>query len=174
MRTKIQPTVATAVFLAVAPGGVAGLVPWLLSRWRMAPPFLGIGALRWLGVALIAAGTPILLDSFVRFAREGSGTPAPVYPTDRLIITGLYRYMRNPMYVGVTAIVAGQGLLLGSAPVLAYGVVLWLGFHLFVRLHEEPGLQRRYGAQFTAYCAGVRRWLPRLTPWHDARVTKEG
>ena len=105
----------------------------------------------------------------MRFVRDGAGTPAPIYPTDRLVVTGLYRYVRNPMYVGVAAAIFGQALLLGSAALLVYGLAVSLGFHLFVRLYEEPTLHRRYGGQFAAYCAGVRRWLPRLTPWHDPR-----
>lgn len=168
MRTKLPPAAATFAFLVVAPGGVAGLMPFLLSDWRMAPPLLGIASLRWAGTVLIVVGIPIVLASFARFVREGSGTPAPIYPTDRLIVTGLYRHMRNPMYVGVLAVIFGQALWFGSAPVLAYGGLVWLAFHVFVLLYEEPVLRRRYGAQFATYCAGVRRWLPRLTPWHDA------
>jgi protein-S-isoprenylcysteine O-methyltransferase Ste14 len=167
-RRRIPAAIATALFLVVAPGGVAGLGPWLLSDWRMAAPFFGVAALRWLGGALILAGVAILLESFARFVREGAGTPAPIYPTDRLIVTGLYRHVRNPMYVGVAAVIFGQALLLGRAGLLLYGAVVCLGFHLFVRFYEEPSLERRYGAQFAAYRAGVRRWLPRLAPWHDA------
>jgi protein-S-isoprenylcysteine O-methyltransferase Ste14 len=174
MREKTRATMATLLFLVVAPGTVAGLIPWLLSGWRMQAPFLGFGGLRWIGGALIVAGIPPLLDSFRRFALEGLGTPAPLYPTDRLIVTGLYRHVRNPMYVAVAAVIFGQALLLASVPLLVWGAIVSLGFDLFVRIYEEPTLRRRYGVQFATYCASVPRWLPRLTPWHDKGSFAEG
>lgn len=166
MRKEARAAIATLLFLVVAPGSVAGLVPWLLSRWRMAEPFFGIVGLRWVGAALIVGGVPPLLDSFRRFAQEGSGTPAPPYPTNRLIVTGLYRHVRNPMYLCVAAMIFGQALLLASGALLIWGALVCLGFDLFVRLYEEPTLRRSYGAEFATYCARVPRWLPRLTPWH--------
>src|ERR1700736_3899586 len=97
-------------FLVLAPGIVAGLVPWWLSGWQVQPPLFGLMAVRFAGLALIALGTPALLDSFARFALQGLGTPAPIFPTQHLVVTGLYRYVRNPMYVGVVAMIVGQGL----------------------------------------------------------------
>jgi protein-S-isoprenylcysteine O-methyltransferase Ste14 len=157
----------TLFFLVVAPGIVAGLVPWTISGWRQFSPFFGAEPLRWLGGALIIVGIPILLDSFIRFAVEGLGTPAPIYPTDSLIVTGVYRRVRNPMYLGVLAIILGQALLLGDIRLVIYGAVVWLACHVFVVTYEEPALRRRYGAQFNQYCAQVRRWLPRLTPYSN-------
>jgi len=157
-------------FLFIAPGIVAGLIPWAISRWRREPPFFGAEPLRWLGGLLIVAGVPMLLDSFARFALQGFGTLAPLYPTDRLIVTGLYRYMRNPMYIGVAAVIWGQALLLGNAWLVVYGAVVWLAFHLFVIVYEEPTLQRSYGAQYREYCAHVQRWLPRLKPYSTAEL----
>jgi protein-S-isoprenylcysteine O-methyltransferase Ste14 len=154
------------VFLLLAPGVVAGLAPWWISDWRMQPPFFGLALFRVLGVALMAVGTPLVLDSFARFALEGLGTPAPVLPTEHLVVTGLYRYVRNPMYVGVLWIILGQGLLLSNARVLGYGVVVWLAFHLFVIAYEEPTLRRTFGDQYERFCANVPRWIPRLRPWH--------
>lgn len=154
-------------FLLIAPGIVAGLIPWAISGWRWQPAFFGVTSLPWLGGALIVAGLPMLLDSFARFALEGLGTPAPVYPTDRLIATGLYRYMRNPMYVGLAAIIWGQALLIGNAWLVVYGAFVWLAFSLFVILYEEPTLRRSYGAQYDDYCAHVPRWLPRLSPYSE-------
>jgi protein-S-isoprenylcysteine O-methyltransferase Ste14 len=160
--------VGTLIFLVIAPGFVAVVAPWLLTGWRMAPPFLGLAAIRWLGGLLIVLGSVGLLDSFRRFAVEGLGTPAPVLPTRRLIVTGLYRFVRNPMYVGVVSAILGQALLLASAPLLGYGACIWLACHLFVLLYEEPTLRRSYGAQYAAYGAQVRRWIPRLRPWRGA------
>ena len=104
--------IGSAIFLVIAPGTLAVYVPWYLTHWHFAPPLFPIA--RVLGAALIVAGLPILLDSFARFALQGLGTPAPVMPPKRLVFTGFYRYVRNPMYVAVTALIAGQGLLFGS------------------------------------------------------------
>jgi protein-S-isoprenylcysteine O-methyltransferase Ste14 len=125
----------------------------------------GMGSVRWLGAALIAVGVPLLLDSFARFALQGRGTPAPVLPTEHLVVSGLYQYFRNPMYVGVVTVVLGQGLVIGSLPVLGYGALLGLTFHLFVLAYEEPSLRRSFGAEYRRYCRNVSRWIPRLRPW---------
>ena len=154
----------SALFLVIAPGTLALYVPWVLGGWRMGPPLLGVVPLRWLGVFLIAFGAPVLLDSFARFAWQGLGTPAPIAPPQHLVITGLYRYVRNPMYVAVTSLIFGQGLLFGHANVLEYGLVVWLGFHIFVLAYEEPALRDRFGDEYKEFCANVRRWWPRLRP----------
>ena len=100
--------IGSAIFLVIAPGTLAVYVPWYLTHWHFAPPLFPIA--RVLGAALIVAGLPILLDSFARFALQGLGTPAPVMPPKRLVVTGFYRYVRNPMYVAVTALIAGSTL----------------------------------------------------------------
>jgi protein-S-isoprenylcysteine O-methyltransferase Ste14 len=154
----------SAVFLVIAPGSIAVLFPYWISRWHMAPPLLGWSALRVVGAILIAAGLPLLLDSFARFAIQGLGTPAPVAPPKHLVVTGLYRYVRNPMYVAVSSLVFGQGLLFGNVQVLKYGVAVVVGFHLFVLLYEEPVLREKFGSEYDDYCKHVRRWLPRMKP----------
>jgi protein-S-isoprenylcysteine O-methyltransferase Ste14 len=121
--------------------------------------------LRPAGGVLLALGAIGLLDSFGRFAMQGVGTPAPVFPTRHLVVTGLYRYVRNPMYVAVTCTILGQGLILGNIELLEYGALVWLLFHLFVLVYEEPTLRASFGPEYTAYCAEVPRWFPRLTPW---------
>jgi len=153
---------ATAVFLCLAPGTVAGLIPWWISRWQLQPSFFGLEPLRWLGVLLIVLGLPVLLESFVRFAIEGLGTPAPILPTQHLVVRGFYRYVRNPMYVAVVSIILGQALLLGNADLLLYAALVWAAFHAFVLMYEEPKLRKTYGAEYEAYCAQVRRWVPRV------------
>ncbi len=166
MRRTIA-ALGSLLFLFVAPGVVAGLIPWTLSAWRLGPPLLGAEALRWLGAALIIAATACLLEAFARFALQGRGTPAPPFPTERLIVSGLYRHVRNPMYVAVLALIVGQALLFGDARLLAYAAIVWLAVHTFVVAYEEPTLRRRYGDQYHAYCARVRRWLPRIAPASD-------
>ncbi|MDP9219457.1 MAG: isoprenylcysteine carboxylmethyltransferase family protein, partial [Actinomycetota bacterium] len=96
------------------------------------------------------------------------GTPAPVAPTERLVVGGDYRYVRNPMYVAVVAIVLGQALVFGSVALLGYAVAIWLFMASFVRWYEEPMLRRTYGADYARYCDAVRAWWPRLRPWHRA------
>src|SRR5205085_348806 len=133
----------TGGFLLLAPGIVAGLAPWWITHWRVQPAWLGLDLTRWLGAALAAAGLIGLLDSFVRFAVEGVGTPAPPFPTERLIVRGLYRFVRNPMYVAVVSLIIGQALILASPALAAYAAVIWLAFHVFVLTYEEPALGRR-------------------------------
>jgi protein-S-isoprenylcysteine O-methyltransferase Ste14 len=159
---------ASALFLVLAPGTVAGYVPWRISRWRVGYPGDGTAflPLRVLGALLIAAGLGVLLDSFARFALQGVGTPAPPLPTRHLVVSGLYRHVRNPMYVAVAALILGQGAFFGSLGVVEYGALVWVCFHVFVLAYEEPTLRRQFGDEYEAFRAHVPRWLPRLTPWH--------
>jgi protein-S-isoprenylcysteine O-methyltransferase Ste14 len=160
----------SAIFLVLAPGIVAGYVPWIISRWEFDEPFLGIGAFRIVGGVLIALGVAGLLECFGRFALQGVGTPAPVFPTRRLVVRGLYHHVRNPMYISVIAVILGQALLFGNVAVLEYGAIVWLLFHLFVLLYEEPTLRASFGAEYESFCAEVPRWIPRITrpPSHRA------
>jgi protein-S-isoprenylcysteine O-methyltransferase Ste14 len=153
------------LFLVAAPGVVAILVPWYISGWHAGPPFFGLPALAFAGYPLGCLGAVGVLDSFRRFAIEGLGTPAPPFPTERLIVTGFYRFVRNPMYVGVIALIAGQALVLGDKTLMFYAAFVWVAFHLFVVFYEEPTLTRRYGREYANYRAAVRRWFPRLKPW---------
>jgi len=155
----------SAIFLVIAPGTIAVYVPWTLSRWQFRPPLMGSSIFRLIGIFLIAVGLPILLDSFRRFAIQGMGTPAPVAPPSRLVVSGLYRYVRNPMYVAVVSLILGQGLLLGNTNVLIYGVAVWMGFHLFVLTYEEPALRKNFPLEYKEFCSNVPRWIPRLRPW---------
>ena len=140
----------------------ASLIPWWISRWKFEPPFLGDEPVRWFGVLLIALAAPVLLESFARFALEGLGTPAPILPTQHLVVKGFYRYVRNPMYVAVVSIIIGQALLLGSGSLLTYAAIVFAGFLGFVLSYEEPKLRKTYGAEYEAYCARVPRWIPRI------------
>jgi protein-S-isoprenylcysteine O-methyltransferase Ste14 len=159
-----RAAIGSALFLLVAPGVMAGVVPWALTGWRSTePPLVLVIA----GALLVAAGVVVLLNTFVRFVREGRGTPAPVAPTERLVVGGLYRHVRNPMYVAVIAVILGQALLLGRPVLALYAALFWLVVASFVRYYEEPTLSERYGAQYDAYRRAVPAWLPRLRPWTD-------
>jgi protein-S-isoprenylcysteine O-methyltransferase Ste14 len=172
--TRAAAALGSLVFLLLAPGTVAGLVPWWISRWQMRPPFLGVAALRIAGAVLIALGAAALLDSFAQFALRGLGTPAPVLPTRQLVVTGLYRRVRNPMYVAVVSVILGQALLFGHVKVLAYGLAMWLVFHAFVVGYEEPKLRRTFGAEYDAFRANVPRWVPRVRAWRGPSPNTAG
>jgi protein-S-isoprenylcysteine O-methyltransferase Ste14 len=157
--TRLRAALGSLVFLLVAPGVAAGLVPWLLTDWSADdwwPP------VRVLGGLLAAAGLAVLLHAFARFVIDGLGTPAPVAAPERLVVGGAYRYVRNPMYVAVIALIAGQGLLLGRPVLLLYAAGLWLLFAGFVHGYEEPRLAREFGAEYEAYRRAVPAWWPRL------------
>jgi protein-S-isoprenylcysteine O-methyltransferase Ste14 len=154
----------SALFFAIAPGVVAGLVPWWLTGWRVRGPLAHWAPLRIAGVIMLTAGAIVLAQAFVRFVAEGRGTPAPVAPTERLVTGGLYRHVRNPMYVAVVAVITGQALALGQPVLLGYAAAVWITVASFVRWYEEPALARQFGAQYEAYRRSVRAWWPRIRP----------
>jgi protein-S-isoprenylcysteine O-methyltransferase Ste14 len=156
---RARAAAGSMLFLLVAPGVVAGLVPWLLTGWDSADPPVVLRAIGWL---LIGLGGAVLLDAFGRFVVEGIGTPAPIAPTERLVVGGLYRYVRNPMYLAVAAVIIGQAAVLGRAELVAcvgvFGATVWT----FVRFYEEPALGRRYGEAYEDYRRAVPGWWPRF------------
>ena len=162
--SKITAILGSALFFLVAPAMLAGVIPWSITHWEFRPPFLTVEATRLAGVAFIIAGVPGVLDSFARFELVGLGTPAPIAPPRNLVVSGLYRYVRNPIYVAVVAVILGQGVLFADWRLVEYGALLWLFFHIAVIVHEEPTLRQSFGAEYESYCAKVPRWLPRLTP----------
>lgn len=145
---------------------------WLLPRW------LGFnvemnGAARWRWLAAIPAvlGFSLALRCVWDFAWTGHGTPAPMLPPQRLVVVGLYRYVRNPMYLGLAAGWIGLWVILGHAnlPAIVAVTAVALGVHLFVVFYEEPTLRGKFGAQYKDYCQHVRRWCPRLLGWDQPR-----
>jgi len=152
----------SALFFVVAPGVVVGLVPWWLTRWEPLPAAPWV---RLLGAVLLVLTLPILVSAFVRFVRDGLGTPAPVAPTEHLVVTGAYRYVRNPMYLAVLGAILGQALLLSQPRLSGYAAIVALLVVSFVKLYEEPALSRRFGDRYEAYCRAVPGWWPRLRPW---------
>src|SRR6185295_10232938 len=145
---RIIAVLGSAVFFVVAPCTLAGLIPWSITHWEFRPPFFDLPATRAVGILLIVAGLPGLIDSFARFALQGLGTPAPIAPPENLVVTGLYRYVRNPMYVAVVAVILGQAMLFGDGRLVTYGGLLWLSFHGFVLAYEEPVLAESFGARY--------------------------
>jgi protein-S-isoprenylcysteine O-methyltransferase Ste14 len=168
------PAIGTLVFVLTVPGTVVGIVPFLLSRWVLAPPLLGSGVTRWLGVVLIVCAAPVFLDFVIRFAREGRGTPAPIAPTRYLVVGGSFQYVRNPGYIAVVSLLVGQGLLFGSVEILFYATIIALMFHAFVLAYEEPTLRGQFGVAYDVYCREVPRWIPRLRPRHGQTRSNSG
>ena len=160
--SRTAASLGSLLFLFVAPGALAGLIPYWITGWSRSDAPLALLAP---GAVLVAGGLLLLLECFSRFALQGRGTPAPIAPPNRLVVTGAYRRVRNPMYVAVVSMVLGQAALFADWRLLAYALVLWLGFHLFVLAYEEPTLRQSFPEDYPAFFAGVPRWIPRLTPW---------
>ena len=159
--SRARAAIGSALFFVIAPGGTAGLVPWLITDWRGdAPAWAQV-----VGSAVTAAGALLVAAAFIQFVVEGRGTPAPNAPTQTLVVGGLYRWVRNPMYVGVAGAIAGQAVLFASAGVTVWLVVFVVAVTSFVMLFEEPTLRRTYGTGYDEYARAVHRWVPRLRPW---------
>jgi protein-S-isoprenylcysteine O-methyltransferase Ste14 len=167
VRNRVVAAAGSAVFFVLAPGIVAGLLPWLITGWRVEPIWPPLRVLGW--VVLIPA-VVVLVSAFVRFVVEGFGTPAPVAPPSRLVVGGFYRYVRNPMYLCVLGAIVGQALVFGQWQVLLYAAVVSAAFYAMVRWHEEPSLRRNFGSQYEKYRDAVPGWLPRLRPWQPPRA----
>jgi protein-S-isoprenylcysteine O-methyltransferase Ste14 len=166
---KPTAAVGTAVFFVVAPGTVIALIPWWLTGWHSRPAPEGWSALflplRALGLVMTVAGAAFVITAFVRFVVEGLGTPAPIAPPDRLVVGGIYRYIRNPMYVALNTCLVGQALLLNQPVLLLVAAITLAAMVGFVKIYEEPTLAERFGADYAAYKAAVPGWWPRLRPW---------
>jgi protein-S-isoprenylcysteine O-methyltransferase Ste14 len=162
--TRAEAAVGTAIFFILAPGVVGGLIPWLITGWQLPQPWPLLRIPLSLGALLVIGGLWVLVDSFVQFARS-LGTPAPIAPTPRLVVEGWYRYMRNPMYVAVLAIILGQALIFWNLWLMAYAALAFIAVHVFVIGYEEPTLRRKFATEYVAYAANVPRWRPRLRPW---------
>jgi protein-S-isoprenylcysteine O-methyltransferase Ste14 len=159
-----QAALGSVLFFMVAPAVVAGVVPWSITRYSdlLDSPIAALGLL------VVALGVAALVSCFVQFVREGRGTPAPIAPTEELVVGGLYRWVRNPMYLAVGAIILGQAVAFGSIGVLVWFALFAVAVVSFVAGYEQPTLQRTYGRAYDAYCRAVPAWWPRLTPWDGA------
>ncbi|WP_327356197.1 methyltransferase family protein [Streptomyces sp. NBC_01304] len=157
----------SAVFFLAAPMVVTGVVPWWLTGgWDAGRSWLL--PVRIAGWAVLVGSAALLIHSFARFVVQGLGTPAPVAPTEHLVVTGAYRYVRNPMYVAVVALILAQGLVLSRPLLLGYGGLAWAVMATFVRIYEEPTLRRQFGAEYGAYRGAVRGWVPVLRAYRSA------
>ena len=160
----------TLLFTLLVPGTVLGAAPLALVTSGWGSRF-NLGAAHWIGFALVLPGVAMIVWCFIDFIRRGHGTPAPYDPPRRLVIVGLYRHVRNPQYVGVVLVALGEAILSGRTILFLYAGFLAIGYHLFVRLYEEPTLRRTFGEEYVRYCAVVPRWLPL---WSSFAEAKEG
>jgi protein-S-isoprenylcysteine O-methyltransferase Ste14 len=156
--------ITSAAFFVVAPGTVVGLVPWLITHWEITGSGPVWRVLQAIGVVLIVLGLIPPVHAFIQFVKAG-GTPIPIAPTQRLVVTGFNRYVRNPMYFGLIVVMLGQALLFGSLPLAAWAVAFWIITASFVRWYEEPTLVDEYDGEYETYRRNVHAWIPRLRPW---------
>jgi protein-S-isoprenylcysteine O-methyltransferase Ste14 len=157
-------TVSLAFTLFGGPGVLLFFLPLWITQFR-----IPAGEPLWqrsLCFVLMAIGLVPLLESIWRFVVVGRGTLVPAVPTEHLVVSGFYAYVRNPMYLGVLTVIACETLLFRSRSMLDELILTWLGIELFVRLYEERRLRRTYPTEYALYCRHVSRWLPRLTAWH--------
>ncbi len=165
--TRRDAAIGSAAFFLLAPGVVAGLIPFLITRWRIQDG--ASQTLTIIGGVLLILFLAMLIECFVRFVRHGAGTPAPLAPTEKLVVSGLYRHTRNPMYVAVLGLILAQMLLFGHAALLPYAITVWCAFQVFVVYFEEKRLRAEFPEEYAAYFDNVPRWIPRLTPWSPAK-----
>jgi protein-S-isoprenylcysteine O-methyltransferase Ste14 len=166
MATIRRSIVVSLLFtLFGGPAIVLVLVPFAITKFRVpaGEPLAQI----LVAAALILAGLAPLFDSMARFVVIGRGTLVPTVPTEHLVVSGLYRFVRNPMYVGVLTVIAGEALLFWNRGMIVHFAVVFLAIHLFVLFYEEPRLTRTYPVEYKRYQRNVPRWLPRLTPWRN-------
>ena len=149
----------TIIFTFLVPGSITILVPyWLLSSRSVAP--LELGLFRYFGLLPIAIGAAIYFWCAWDFTFAGRGTPAPIDPPKELVVRGLYRYVRNPMYVGILLILLGEAFHFASQRLFAYVAVMFIVYFLVVMLYEEPTLKHKFGESYRRYCKDVPRWIP--------------
>ncbi|HTC55313.1 MAG TPA: isoprenylcysteine carboxylmethyltransferase family protein [Candidatus Sulfotelmatobacter sp.] len=159
MPRALAPLLNTLLFTVLVPGSVTVAVPYLLLGGVPAP---GRGPLAWLGLLCLVLGASIYFRTAWEFAVRGLGTPAPIAPTKFLVVSGLHRYVRNPMYLGVALVIVGEAAFFRAPHLLEYALVMLLLAHTFVMFYEEPTLRRQFGESYEEYLRTVPRWIPRF------------
>jgi protein-S-isoprenylcysteine O-methyltransferase Ste14 len=165
MTTMGRSIIVSALFTVFGgPCLVLVVMPWLITRFRLpaGEPVAQIVA----GLVIAGIGLIPLFESIIRFIVVGRGTLMPAVPTDHLVVSGLYRYVRNPMYAGVVTALLGEALLFRSRHMLIYVATVWVIMHGFVCFYEEPTLAATFPEDFPIFKQNVPRWIPRLTPWN--------
>ncbi len=160
----------TLLFTLIAPGTVTVLMPYLLLSSRRVTEIPAWGALRFLGLLPLLIGFGIYLWCAYDFAAKGRGTPAPIDPPKQLVRSGLYRFTRNPMYVGIMLILLGEAIFFASTTLLLYAGAVFLGFNAFILFYEEPALRRLFGESYSCYCAEVPRWILNFKHYRSTNI----
>lgn len=161
--SRTSAIIASCLHFVAAPGVVVGVMPWLITGWDTGDP-MWPAIFRVVGIVSLIAGMGVVVAEFVRFVREGGGSPAPPAPTQRLVTGGLYRHVRNPIYIAVIVAIVAQALILSRGSLLIYAAAVTLCMATFVRAYEEPTLERTFGDEYERYRKAVPRWWPRLRP----------
>jgi protein-S-isoprenylcysteine O-methyltransferase Ste14 len=169
MASTRRSVVVSLLFIVFGgPGFVLVYIPYWITRFR-----IPMGESVWqiaLAALLIVAGTAPAFESMKRFVLVGRGTLVPAVPTERLVASGFYRHVRNPMYTGLLVVLGGEAILFESRDLVLYIAAIWLVTHLFVCLYEEPTLERRYGVEYLRFKKHVPRWIPRMRPWRGGEA----
>jgi len=147
------------VFTVLQPGVVAGLIPWLILGDKVNSISKPIQWYQYFGFIIVAVGFIVMINCIISFAIKGKGTLSPADPTKKLVVTGLYNYSRNPMYVGVILILIGEALFFQSTKLLLYSILIYTAFYFFIILFEEPRLRKDFGQEYINYCKKVRRFI---------------
>jgi protein-S-isoprenylcysteine O-methyltransferase Ste14 len=165
--TRARATLGSLAFFFVGPLIETVIGPFVITGgFRRGDGVLDHPAAQAAGVVLIATGALVVAACFVRFVRDGTGTPSPLAPPQQLVAHGPYRHVRNPMYVATAAVITGEGLLIARPILLAAAALYLVALGLLVRRFEEPLLRQRFGDAWDEYARHVPGWLPRPTPWH--------
>lgn len=167
---KRSAAIGSTIFFILGPGTVAGLVPWLITGWESTDMPGWWWALRGLGAMCVLVGVAVIVHAFYRFVVEGLGTPVPAAPPSHLVVGGLFRHVRNPMYVALALMTGGQTLLFASWPLAIYFAVAWACTAAFVKIYEEPKLTDLFGDEYRTYKRHVPAWIPRVRPWTPTAV----
>lgn len=166
----MPPVVRTVIFTLLVPGAITAVVPYLLLSRRLERFAFDIGLFRPLGVVPIALGVAVYAWCAWEFGVAGRGTPAIYDPPKVLVVRGLYRVVRNPIYIGIALILFGEAVVFQSLTLLVYAIVVWLACHWFVLYGEEPELLNKFGEAYEVYLKDVPRWIPRLSGIRRRRI----
>jgi protein-S-isoprenylcysteine O-methyltransferase Ste14 len=149
----------TLFFVIIGPGSIVVYIPCFLISYFGLIEFSKIETVQLSGIILFLVGVAIALWCFYNFIFSGKGTPVPIDPPKNLVVCGLYRYMRNPMYLGILLILAGEALFFESYVMCIYAACLFCLFQAFIIGFEEPSLKAKFGKEYEEYCQSVPRWL---------------
>ena len=152
----------SVIFLIVMPGAVMVYLPYYLLSLNIDLFFPDINGFKFLGFIPALIGSYLIFWCWKDFIKFGKGTPSPTDPPEKLVVKGLYRLTRNPMYVGVGFVLFGEILFFESTVLIIYTFLILFVFHLFVVLYEEPALKKKFGNSYKEYIDSVPRWLPKL------------